>query len=292
MPLCSSVPGRHNPETPVDQSNNIVDISKVGLKQFWNLRSHMQEASTLATAHYPEILDRIFVSSQLRLDRFAEMLTRAFQGHRRTLILPRRLGLDQEMVRPHYHLQDIHPRPTRCPTNPLLLHRDGRYPKKVRRKARLRIWKNIAKSGPGHQATSQHRAGKRRRDSFRRITHPMDRCRRKWRGWRNDSAERGNFGWEAAQGAGCGSTRPRHSCCYALEQFSEPADRDYSASQQPRYLERPIFIAERASLKRSGCTRRRCFLGPSSISEPPHLQWSCHPQKSTYKHTASVCDRS
>ncbi|CAD6573490.1 MAG: hypothetical protein ASARMPRED_006094 [Alectoria sarmentosa] len=61
MPLCSAVPGRSNPETPVDQSNNIVDISKVGLKQFWSLRSHMQEASTLATAHYPEVLDRIFV---------------------------------------------------------------------------------------------------------------------------------------------------------------------------------------------------------------------------------------
>ncbi|KAI4209131.1 MAG: hypothetical protein LQ351_007912 [Letrouitia transgressa] len=61
MPLCSSVPGRPNPESPVDQSNNIVDISKVGLKQFWNLRSHMQDASQLATAHYPETLDRIFI---------------------------------------------------------------------------------------------------------------------------------------------------------------------------------------------------------------------------------------
>ena len=61
MPLCSAVPGRPNPETPVDQSNNIVDISKVGLKQFWNLRAHMQDASQLATAHYPETLDRIFV---------------------------------------------------------------------------------------------------------------------------------------------------------------------------------------------------------------------------------------
>lgn len=61
MPLCSAVPGRPNPETPVDQSNNIVDISNVGLKQFWNLRSHMQDASTLATAHYPETLDRIFI---------------------------------------------------------------------------------------------------------------------------------------------------------------------------------------------------------------------------------------
>jgi hypothetical protein len=38
-----------------------VDISNVGLKQFWNLKAHMQDASTLATAHYPETLDRIFI---------------------------------------------------------------------------------------------------------------------------------------------------------------------------------------------------------------------------------------
>ena len=59
-PLCSMVP-RAYPETPVSQSNNIVDISNVGLKQFWNLKGHMQDASVLATAHYPETLDRIFV---------------------------------------------------------------------------------------------------------------------------------------------------------------------------------------------------------------------------------------
>lgn len=62
LPLCSKLTDRPSPETPISQSNNIVDISKVGLKQFWNLRSHMQDASTLATAHYPETLDRIFVS--------------------------------------------------------------------------------------------------------------------------------------------------------------------------------------------------------------------------------------
>ncbi|KAF2086293.1 CRAL/TRIO domain-containing protein [Saccharata proteae CBS 121410] len=61
MPLCSAVTERHHPETPISQSNNIVDISKVGLKQFWNLKAHMQDASTLATAHYPETLDRIFI---------------------------------------------------------------------------------------------------------------------------------------------------------------------------------------------------------------------------------------
>ncbi|KAJ6263110.1 hypothetical protein Dda_1669 [Drechslerella dactyloides] len=60
LPLCSVLP-RDHPETPVDSTNNIVDISNVGLKTFWNLKSHMQDASTLATAHYPETLDRIFI---------------------------------------------------------------------------------------------------------------------------------------------------------------------------------------------------------------------------------------
>jgi hypothetical protein len=60
QPLCSAIARKH-PETPISQSNNIVDISGVGLKQFWNLKGHMQDASQLATAHYPETLDRIFV---------------------------------------------------------------------------------------------------------------------------------------------------------------------------------------------------------------------------------------
>jgi hypothetical protein len=63
IPLCTSLEGRPNPEVPVTNSNNVVDISGVGLKQFWNLKNHMQEASVLATAHYPETLDRIFVSA-------------------------------------------------------------------------------------------------------------------------------------------------------------------------------------------------------------------------------------
>ena len=61
LPLVSSLE-RPNPEIPVTNSTNIVDISNVGLTQFWNLKAHMQDASVLATAHYPETLDRIFVS--------------------------------------------------------------------------------------------------------------------------------------------------------------------------------------------------------------------------------------
>jgi hypothetical protein len=34
LPLCSSIGDRAYPETPVSQSNNIVDISNVGLRQF------------------------------------------------------------------------------------------------------------------------------------------------------------------------------------------------------------------------------------------------------------------
>ncbi|PYH48769.1 SEC14 family lipid-binding protein [Aspergillus saccharolyticus JOP 1030-1] len=60
MPLCSQL-SRPNPETPITSSNNIVDVSGVGLKQFWDLKGHMQDASVLATAHYPETLDRIFI---------------------------------------------------------------------------------------------------------------------------------------------------------------------------------------------------------------------------------------
>ena len=66
LPFVSTLE-RPNPEVPITTSTNIVDITGVGLTQFWNLKGHMQDASVLATAHYPETLDRIFVrSSQAR----------------------------------------------------------------------------------------------------------------------------------------------------------------------------------------------------------------------------------
>lgn len=61
FPLCTAVASRPHPDTPISQSNNIVDIAGVGLWQFWNLKAHMQDASQLAQAHYPETLDRIFI---------------------------------------------------------------------------------------------------------------------------------------------------------------------------------------------------------------------------------------
>jgi hypothetical protein len=94
MPLCTALPDREHKHTPITQSNNIVDISGVGLKQFWNLRAHMQDASTLATAHYPETLDRIFVCSAFQ--ELSQCLH--FIDHWRTLILPYCLELDQAVV--------------------------------------------------------------------------------------------------------------------------------------------------------------------------------------------------
>jgi hypothetical protein len=58
QPLCTQMPDRDSAQTPITLSTNIVDVSGVSLRQFWNLKSHMQAASTLATAHYPETLDR------------------------------------------------------------------------------------------------------------------------------------------------------------------------------------------------------------------------------------------
>lgn len=60
LPLCTTLP-RPNPEVPITMSTNIIDISAVGLRQFWTLKDHVSEASALAATHYPEILDRTFV---------------------------------------------------------------------------------------------------------------------------------------------------------------------------------------------------------------------------------------
>ncbi|KHN98449.1 Cellular retinaldehyde-binding/triple function [Metarhizium album ARSEF 1941] len=61
QPFCTQLADREHPDVPVTMSTNIVDVSGVGLRQFWNLKGHMQAASQLATAHYPETLDRIFI---------------------------------------------------------------------------------------------------------------------------------------------------------------------------------------------------------------------------------------
>jgi hypothetical protein len=61
LPLCSAVKSRPDPARPITDTTCIVDISNVGLMQFWRLKNHMSAASTLATAHYPETLGKTYI---------------------------------------------------------------------------------------------------------------------------------------------------------------------------------------------------------------------------------------
>lgn len=59
QPLCSRLA---SDGVQIARSVNIVDLSGVGLGLFWNLRKLLQTSSSMATAHYPESVERIFVS--------------------------------------------------------------------------------------------------------------------------------------------------------------------------------------------------------------------------------------
>ncbi|KAF8272637.1 CRAL-TRIO domain-containing protein [Lactarius quietus] len=79
LPLCSALP--HSPlipsspdaststfssslptsPPPITATTSIIDLSGVSLGMMWSLRQHLQQASELATAHYPETLHSIAV---------------------------------------------------------------------------------------------------------------------------------------------------------------------------------------------------------------------------------------
>ncbi|KAF9457432.1 CRAL-TRIO domain-containing protein [Collybia nuda] len=59
FPLCSHLP--HSTTTPISTTTTIIDLQDVSLGSMWSLRSHLQEASRLATANYPETLNTIAI---------------------------------------------------------------------------------------------------------------------------------------------------------------------------------------------------------------------------------------
>ncbi|KAG6333729.1 hypothetical protein ID866_5357 [Astraeus odoratus] len=59
LPLCNHLP--HDPPVPVSSVTTIIDLENVSLSNMWSLRTHLQQASTMATAHYPETLNTIAV---------------------------------------------------------------------------------------------------------------------------------------------------------------------------------------------------------------------------------------
>ena len=58
----------------------------------------MQDASTLATAHYPETLDRIFVRPINHCVCLEYLIADKQIGHWCTVVFPNSMGLDQAMV--------------------------------------------------------------------------------------------------------------------------------------------------------------------------------------------------
>jgi hypothetical protein len=60
LPLCSYLPHPTSP-TPVTSVTTIIDLSDVAYSSMWSLRSHLQQASTLATANHPETLSATIV---------------------------------------------------------------------------------------------------------------------------------------------------------------------------------------------------------------------------------------
>lgn len=59
--LCTQLPHPAGAGSIIDKTVNIIDLSNVGLRKFWGLRTILQTASSMATAHYPETVERIFV---------------------------------------------------------------------------------------------------------------------------------------------------------------------------------------------------------------------------------------
>ncbi|KAL5501518.1 hypothetical protein ACEPAH_8778 [Sanghuangporus vaninii] len=59
-PLCTYLPHEIEP-TPVSAVTAIIDLGNVSMRQMWALRNHLQEASELANANYPETLGTVVV---------------------------------------------------------------------------------------------------------------------------------------------------------------------------------------------------------------------------------------
>ncbi|EPQ54685.1 CRAL/TRIO domain-containing protein [Gloeophyllum trabeum ATCC 11539] len=60
-PLCTYLPHPGDPPVPIVAVNSIIDFADCSIGTLWSLRSHLQQASTMATANYPETLHTVAV---------------------------------------------------------------------------------------------------------------------------------------------------------------------------------------------------------------------------------------
>ena len=63
QPLCGRLNGGN---AAVAHAMHIIDLKGVGVKHLWSLRSYLQKLGATATAHYPEAVEKIFVSPGIR----------------------------------------------------------------------------------------------------------------------------------------------------------------------------------------------------------------------------------
>ena len=60
FPLCSHLPHATSP-TPISSTTTIIDLGDASLSSLWQLRHHLQEATSLSTANYPETIHHIAI---------------------------------------------------------------------------------------------------------------------------------------------------------------------------------------------------------------------------------------
>ena len=60
FPLCSHLPHATSP-TPISSTTSIIDLGDASLSSLWQLRHHLQEASNMSTANYPETLHHVAI---------------------------------------------------------------------------------------------------------------------------------------------------------------------------------------------------------------------------------------
>ncbi len=115
MPLCSAIPSRKYPDVAVTKMLCVVDISGMGLRQFWNMRGYMQDFSKLVGINYPEILDHVLVRLSFTSLPCDFLFTKDNNAnwhapdHWSTFLLPNGLELDQEMGRRQHRQETPHP---------------------------------------------------------------------------------------------------------------------------------------------------------------------------------------
>ena len=110
--LCTRLPHAEGIEAgggaTIDKSVNIIDLSNVGLRKFWTLRGLLQTASTMATAHYPETVERIFVvGAPFFFPTVWSMVTRWFDPNTTKKIFVLGSGQQKEMMLKYIDKKDL-----------------------------------------------------------------------------------------------------------------------------------------------------------------------------------------